>query len=396
MTVIESVEILDVMSLPVDADHIAGYCIDSPRRSDRATRGQLDIAGWVLGTDHRAVMIECLVGNQIIAQTSVQVHRPDVAAVYPNAPLAERSGFHMALSLLGMPFRKLQVQAVLEDLTRVELAVLRVRRSWHEDDDSEPDFEMSELSLPAGDVDLLTTGWEAYWRDWHRDIVEPLPGLNPQHPGDEWTVENAGDGSSPYGIDAGTARNFDAYIRAHVLDPYLPYRASEGLEIGPGGGRLSALLAPRTEILHLVEPSESMLLYLKKRFLDVSCMRYYFCDGFTLPMLTPMSLDFAISWDVFVHFEPRLIYWYLKQIKGLLRPGGVGIIHYANIATQLGWQRFERYLERNVRDRIDSSAFGVMCPEVMEKFLTQLQFDVITLDTGIIPRDAVAVFRQKL
>src|SRR5690606_24699673 len=138
---------------------------------------------------------------------------------------------------------------------------------------------------------------------------------------------------------------------------------------GPGGGRLTALLVDRVAALHVAEPSPAMLRHLRQRFASERHITYHATDGMTLPALPEASLDFAVSFDVFVHFEPRLIYWYLRQVAALLAPGGVGIIHYANATTPLGWRQFERHLASNVKQRSFFAAFGVMCPELMGAFL---------------------------
>jgi hypothetical protein len=78
----------------------------------------------------------------------------------------------------------------------------------------------------------------------------------------------------------------------------------------------------------------------------------------------------------------------------MLEPGGVGIIHYANALTALGWVQFERHLESNLKQRTFFAAFGVMCPELMGAFLRALDLEIVSIDTRAIPRDAIAVFRK--
>jgi SAM-dependent methyltransferase len=114
----------------------------------------------------------------------------------------------------------------------------------------------------------------------------------------------------------------------------------------------------------------------------------------TLPPLAHSSLDFVASFDVFVHFEPRLVYWYLRQIAPLMKPGGIGLIHYASVISPIGWRQFEADLEGNVKQRTSFCAFGTMCPQLMEHFLKALDLRVISSDVGFIPRDAIAVFRK--
>jgi SAM-dependent methyltransferase len=247
----------------------------------------------------------------------------------------------------------------------------------------------------AGEPQMIATGWDRYAKEWKRAGFRVLPGHSVQYLGDEWTAEDAlANVTTTYGLDPNTVAIFDDYINKHLLSPFLPSCATEGLEIGPGGGRLTALLVPRTKLLHLADSSEAMLGHLKQRFLGVANLRYYHIDGMTLPTLRPASLDYVIAFDVFVHFEPRMIYWFLRQIAHLLAPGGTGIIHYANISTSMGWQQFMLDLGSNLHRRVSFASFGVMCPQLMATFLESLKLEVITTDVGIIPRDAITVFRK--
>jgi len=242
---------------------------------------------------------------------------------------------------------------------------------------------------------MIAIGWDKYAREWKPDKFPILPGYHVRYLGDEWTAEDVrAGGATTYDLASDVVANFGEYINKHLLSPYLPSVATEGLEIGPGGGRLTAMLVSRTRVLHLADASEAMLQHLKQRFAGVSNLHYYHTDGMTLPTLPPKSLDYVISFDVFVHFEPRLVYWYLRQIAHLLKPGGTGIVHYANVLPPIGWQQFEIDLEKNLQRRANFAAFGVMCPQLMARFLEACQLEVISVDLGLIPRDAIAVFRK--
>jgi SAM-dependent methyltransferase len=247
----------------------------------------------------------------------------------------------------------------------------------------------------AREPQLVASGWDKYAAEWNPAKLRVLPSHRPRYLGDEWTAEDTSAGGTTYGLTPDIIANFNDYINTHLLNPYLPSCAVEGLEIGPGGGRLTVLLVPRTKVLHLAEPSAAMLRHLKGRFVNVNAVRYYHTDGMTLPALRPGSLDYVIAFDVFVHFEARLVYWYLRQVAHLLKPGGAGIIHYANVLTPIGWQEFERRLESNIQKR-DFATFGVTCPQLMARFLEALELEIISPDTGLIPRDAIAVFRKSM
>jgi SAM-dependent methyltransferase len=241
---------------------------------------------------------------------------------------------------------------------------------------------------------MIARGWDEYAKRWEAGRFKVLPGNHVEHLGDEWTAEDTSGGGTTYGLDEMSIKNFPQRLSEQVLDRYLPSRSKEGLEIGPGGGRLTSLLLPRTEVLHAADPSQAMLDRLTARFKDHPALRTYVTDGMTLPPLAEGSLDFVASFDVFVHFEPRLVYWYLRQIASRLKPGGIGLIHYASVISAIGWRQFEADLESNVKQRASFYAFGTMCPQLMEHFLKALDLQVISSDVGFIPRDAIAVFRR--
>jgi SAM-dependent methyltransferase len=247
-------------------------------------------------------------------------------------------------------------------------------------------------SVAQSEPDLIAEGWNDYAKNWSAGRFPVLPGHEVRHLGDEWTAEDS-EGTT-YGLDPAVVHRFGEHITTTLLDPHLPPEVAQGLEIGPGGGRLTALLVPRTRILHVAETSETMLDLLRARFRDESRVRYHLVEGMALPRLEPRSLDYVFSFDVFVHFEPRLVYWYLRQIAPLLADGGVGIIHYANVLTTIGWQQFETDLEENLGQRRNFAAFGVMCPALMRKFIHGVGLEVVCADTGTVPRDAVTVFRR--
>jgi len=241
---------------------------------------------------------------------------------------------------------------------------------------------------------LLSSGWDRYARKWRADRCEIVVGQTVQFLGDEWTHEDASTAGSSYGLSPEILQHFTLYLQEELVERYLPAQAEQGLEIGPGGGRLTELLLPRTDVLHVADAAPAMLRHLQRRFSASSQLRFHRTDGMNLPPLPRASLDFVTAFDVFVHFEPRLVFWYLRQIAELLKPGGVGVIHYANVLTEGGWQQFERHLARNVKQRTFFAAFGTMCPELMTRFVGALGLELISSDTGLIPRDALAVFRK--
>src|SRR5687768_6016361 len=104
---------------------------------------------------------------------------------------------------------------------------------------------------------MLATGWEQYARTWAPDGARVVPGARIEYLGDEWTAEDVSDGrGTTYGLAADDVHDFESYLERQLLAPHLPIVADEGLEIGPGGGRITKLLVPRTRLLHVADTSE--------------------------------------------------------------------------------------------------------------------------------------------
>jgi len=127
------IEILDVSLTETVSTRLHGCNIDTAPGSK--TSGHLaQFSGWVLGRESPAVAVELLNGSNVCRRVRVNIHRPDVAAVYPGVPEAEYSGFKIQMSVLGLtPEIEFLLQAVLKNQSRVPIGVIRVKRRWRQD-----------------------------------------------------------------------------------------------------------------------------------------------------------------------------------------------------------------------------------------------------------------------
>jgi SAM-dependent methyltransferase len=101
------------------------------------------------------------------------------------------------------------------------------------------------------------------------------------------------------------------------------------LEIGPGAGRWSAVLAPLCQRLILADIAEQCLVICRKRFADRTNIEYHLITDGTLGFVPDESLDAVWSYDVFVHINPTDIERYLAELSRILKLGGVAVIHHA-------------------------------------------------------------------
>lgn len=140
MTVIE---ILDVSLTETVSTRLRGRYIDTVPGTK--TAGHLaQFSGWVLGRESPAVAVELLNGSNVCRRVRVNIHRPDVAEIYPRVPEAEYSGFKIQMSVLGLtPEIEFLLQAVLKDQSRVPIGVIRAQRRWREDINAEDQLLVS-------------------------------------------------------------------------------------------------------------------------------------------------------------------------------------------------------------------------------------------------------------
>jgi SAM-dependent methyltransferase len=114
-----------------------------------------------------------------------------------------------------------------------------------------------------------------------------------------------------------------------VLLPTIPAGGTV-VEIGPGGGRWSVLLAPRAQRLVLVDVAQRPLDLVAERLRGTANVEYVLTDGSALTGVEDASVDAVWSFDVFVHVGPVDQAGYLSEIARVLRPGAVAAIHHAD------------------------------------------------------------------
>jgi ubiquinone/menaquinone biosynthesis C-methylase UbiE len=124
----------------------------------------------------------------------------------------------------------------------------------------------------------------------------------------------------------------EAWKKALVEDVMLPVIPAGGtiLEIGPGAGRWSVILAPRAERLIVVDIAQKPLEMVKERLNGTGNLECVLSEGASLRGVDDRTVDAVWSFDVFVHIRPRDQAAYLAEIARVMRPGGVAAIHHSD------------------------------------------------------------------
>ena len=134
--------------------------------------------------------------------------------------------------------------------------------------------------------------------------------------GEEW--------SEPWGS---SAAQWHGAILPRIKD-CLP--AENILEIGPGFGRWTHYLKDHCHDLFIVDQSKDCIDACRQRFAADPQVHCFVNDGQSLSMLPEGSIDFAFSFDSFVHTKRDVVEAYLREFQRTLRPGGKGFIHHSN------------------------------------------------------------------
>jgi glycosyltransferase involved in cell wall biosynthesis len=143
------VEIAEVsMEEPLAAELRGGF-LDEPRAGTVVDAKAVDVLGWAIGADRRAVAAEFAIGERVFWRAPIRAERPDLAEAFPDRPEARMAGFKASLNLLGTPPEfELGVSIVLKDQRRVRLATIRGHHRWRRD--SSPAFaELVSVVIPC-------------------------------------------------------------------------------------------------------------------------------------------------------------------------------------------------------------------------------------------------------
>jgi len=215
------------------------------------------------------------------------------------------------------------------------------------------------------------SGWDRYSDTWESSVLRS--GMH--YLGDEW------------GSDQLTDEIIDQYVR-----PFLPVNAIT-LEIGCGGGKFSEKLAPLCQELICTDVSLSMLRRTEDRLKGSKNVRFEKLNGLNLHNFDSESIDYVFSFDCFVHIEIEDVYCYLQEIRRVLKPRGIGLLHFANLNSDEGWEKFVREARINRGNQKHFDRFCFLTWEIVEKFFTSLDLQILARKRE--PwRDILVVFRR--
>ena len=101
------------------------------------------------------------------------------------------------------------------------------------------------------------------------------------------------------------------------------------LEVGPGAGRWSEHIIPRSGKTILVDLTPECIDLCQERFGKNPAVEFYVNDGRTLPFIESGSIERVWSVDVFVHIQAHDVENYVAEFARIMAPGAQALIHHA-------------------------------------------------------------------
>ena len=144
-------------------------------------------------------------------------------------------------------------------------------------------------------------------------------------------------------------------------------------EVGPGLGRWTNPIVDRVKKLYLVDYSRHVCQFWREkndpRFVVVHS------GNSRMPQIPDASVDFAMSWDVFVHMNIEQIYGFLQEFSRILRPGGKAMIDHLCIMNADAVKWFKKDMVHAYDGtEVRKSIFGYHHPETIRILAEDLGF----------------------
>jgi len=160
--------------------------------------------------------------------------------------------------------------------------------------------------------------------------------------GDEWNGQ-----AVRMGLD------YDSW-KESMVERYFPRFFARGtvLEIGPGRGRWTRILAQTAQRLVLADISPNCLEACLRVVRGKIPIRTHLSLGSDLPADLSGGVDGVWSFDCFVHIGPAEFEAYLLEIGRVLKPGGTAVIHHADRSSGVVFRFFKKETESGWRSPV--------------------------------------------
>jgi ubiquinone/menaquinone biosynthesis C-methylase UbiE len=105
------------------------------------------------------------------------------------------------------------------------------------------------------------------------------------------------------------------------------------LDLAAGHGRNTEKLRHLAGKVYVVDVNEENVEVCRRRFEGDERLVFLTCDGTSLAGVPDGEVTLVYSFDSMVHFDSDVVRAYLREFRRVLRPGGRGMCHHSNFAT---------------------------------------------------------------
>src|SRR5262245_29797641 len=125
---------------------------------------------------------------------------------------------------------------------------------------------------------------------------------------------------------------------------WFAHRDATVVDLGCGIGRVIKRLAPWCREVVGVDIAGEMLEQARTYLRGLPNVRLVRTDGASLAAPADASADLVYSLLVLIHVDKRTAFQYLREIRRVLRPGGLALLQVQDILTPPGMKKFEDVL----------------------------------------------------
>lgn len=185
---------------------------------------------------------------------------------------------------------------------------------------------LKERSMAVKDHSRYARDWNTYSLRWDLDYSSRYG-----HLGDEWNDDRT------------VERKRDSFYFTAYAERWIRPEMTV-LEVGPGGGKWTVRIAPKVKHLIVLDVAEEMLSRTRARCksLGINNVEYVLANGQNFQPVADESVDFFFSYDVFVHIALEDSWPYAQEAVRVLKPGGLGVCHFAINSVPEAWERIEQ------------------------------------------------------
>jgi SAM-dependent methyltransferase len=153
------------------------------------------------------------------------------------------------------------------------------------------------------------------------------------------------------------------------------------LELGCGVARIGKLLAPVCKKWVGVDISDNMIKVAKERLADESNVEFHVLKRNDLSAIADNSIDKAYSVAVFCHLDKEDLFNYLRELKRVVKPGGLIYVETWNLGSDIGWKRWQYeadvWFDADHSERKDVARNQFCAPDEFNIYVKRAGFDVL-------------------